>query len=89
MVFANIITTYRLVEEMSARDKVICISFVVCAQAALGYHLAFTANFQPTLIIPIMLGKLVGGVFAVALALVISVPAAERLENESQKTNST
>jgi ethanolamine transporter len=51
--------------------------------------LAFTANFQPTLIIPIMLGKLVGGVFAVALALVISVPAAERLENESQKTNST
>ena len=89
MVFANIITTYRLVEEMSARDKVICISFAVCAQAALGDHLAFTANFQPTLIIPIMLGKLAGGVFAVALALVISVPAAERLENESQKTNST
>lgn len=88
MVFANIIATYRLVEEMSARDMVICISFAVCAQAALGDHLAFTANFQPTLIIPIMLGKLAGGVFAVALALVISVPAAERLENESQKTNS-
>ena len=85
MVFANIIATYRLMDEMSARDKVICISFAVCAQAVLGDHLAFTANFQPTLIIPIMLGKLSGGVFAVVLALAISVPAAERLEKEDRQ----
>ena len=87
MVLANIIATYRLADEMRARDKVICISFAVCAQAALGDHLAFTANFQPTMIMPILLGKLAGGAFAVALALVISVPAAERMEKLSQNQN--
>ena len=80
MAMANIIATYHLADAMRARDKVICISFAVCGQAVIGDHLAFTANFQPTLIMPIMLGKLAGGVFAVAVALVISVPAAEELE---------
>ena len=47
MVFANIIATYHLSEEMRPRDLVLCIAFAVCAQAALGDHLAFTANFQP------------------------------------------
>ena len=61
-------------------NYVLCIAFAVCAQASFGDHFAFTANFQPSMIMPILLGKLAGGAFAVALALWISVPAAERLE---------
>ena len=80
MVLANVIATYHLFDDMRARDKVLCVAFAVCAQAALGDHLAFTANFQPTMIAPILFGKLAGGAFAVTLALVISVPAAERFE---------
>jgi ethanolamine transporter len=83
MVFANIIATYHLSEEMRPRDLVLCIAFAVCAQAALGDHLAFTANFQPTMIVAILAGKLIGGTFAVLLALKISVPAAVRLEREN------
>ena len=82
MVFANIIAVYHLFKKMNARDKVLCVALGVCAQATIGDHLAFTANFQPTLIMPILLAKLFGGLLAVAIAIKISVPAAQRFERE-------
>ncbi|WP_312624728.1 ethanolamine utilization protein EutH [Scandinavium sp.] len=83
MVLANIIAVYHLFREMRARDKVLCIAFGICAQATLGDHLAFTANFQPSLVIPIMAGKFFAGVLAIGIAIVISVPAAEQLEADT------
>ncbi|MDP1050901.1 ethanolamine utilization protein EutH, partial [Klebsiella quasipneumoniae] len=80
MVFANIIAVYHLFKKMNARDKVLCVALGVCAQATIGDHLAFTANFQPTLIMPILLAKLFGGLLAVGIAIKISVPAAQRYE---------
>ncbi|WP_058909864.1 ethanolamine utilization protein EutH [Entomohabitans teleogrylli] len=80
MVLANIIAVYHLFSNMKARDKVLCVAFGICAQATLGDHLAFTANFQPTLVVPIMIGKFVAGALAVAIAIFISVPAAEKME---------
>ena len=80
MVLANIIATYHMFPKMNARDKVITVAFGVCAQALIGDHLSFTANFQPTMILPILLGKLLAGLFAVWLAIKISVPMAEKLE---------
>ncbi|WP_149086603.1 ethanolamine utilization protein EutH [Pseudomonas prosekii] len=85
MVFANIIAVYHLFKKMNARDKVLCVALGVCAQATIGDHLAFTANFQPSLIMPILLAKLFGGLLAVAIAIRISVPAALRLEDEEKK----
>jgi len=82
MVLANIIATYHMFSKMNARDKVITVAFGVCAQALIGDHLSFTANFQPTMILPILLGKLLAGLFAVWLAIKISVPMAEKLEQE-------
>ncbi|GBU09360.1 ethanolamine utilization protein EutH [Gammaproteobacteria bacterium] len=84
MVLANIIATYHLFKKMKARDKVLCVAFGVCAQATIGDHLAFTANFQPTLILPILLGKLSGGIIAVLIAIKISVPAAEKFEKDDK-----
>jgi len=85
-VFANIIAVYHLFKDMNARDKVICVALGVCAQAVIGDHLAFTANFQPTLILPILLGKLAGGFIAVYIAIKISVPAANRYERQEKAT---
>ena len=51
----------------------------MCSAFLLGDHLAFTANFQPTLIAPVLAGKLVGGIAGFLLALWLSVPTAERL----------
>ena len=77
---ANILAMYRLVGRMRPRDKVLAIAFAVCAAFTFGDHLAFTANFQPTIILPLMIGKLLGGVAGFMLALWLSVPKAEQLE---------
>jgi ethanolamine transporter len=34
-----------------------------------GDHLAFSANFQPTIILPLLLGKLAGGIAGFAIAM--------------------
>ncbi|WP_349409993.1 ethanolamine utilization protein EutH [Pseudalkalibacillus sp. SCS-8] len=77
---ANILAMFKLIRSMPPKDKVINISFGVCAAFLLGDHLSFTANFQPTLILPIIIGKLSAGIIAIGVAYWISVPKARELE---------
>ena len=79
---ANILAMYHLIADMKVRDKVLCIAFAVCGAFMFGDHLAFTANFQPNMILPILVGKLSGGILGFILAMWIAVPAAERLEQQ-------
>ena len=81
---ANIIAMYRLIGRMRPRDKVLAIAFAVCAAFAFGDHLAFAANFQPTIILPLLLGKLLGGTCGFLLAVWLSVPKAEQLAREEE-----
>ncbi len=78
---ANILAMFRLIGDMRPKDKVLCIAFSVCAAFMFGDHLAFTANFQPNMILPILSGKLVGGITGFLLAYLLSVPAAIALES--------
>ncbi|MBH0229723.1 ethanolamine utilization protein EutH [Halobacillus yeomjeoni] len=77
---ANILAMFKLIKSMPPKDKVINIAFGVCAAFLLGDHLSFTANFQPTLIFPIIAGKLSAGVIAIGVAYWLSVPKARELE---------
>ncbi|MCA1021081.1 ethanolamine utilization protein EutH [Halobacillus litoralis] len=77
---ANILAMFKLIREMPPKDKVINISFAVCAAFLLGDHLSFTANFQPTLILPIIVGKLTAGIIGIGFAYWLSVPKARELE---------
>lgn len=77
---ANILAMFSLVRYMPPKDKVINISFAVCSAFLLGDHLSFTANFQPTIILPVILGKFLAGVIAIGLAIWLSVPTAKKLE---------
>ncbi|ATW25331.1 ethanolamine utilization protein EutH [Candidatus Formimonas warabiya] len=81
---ANILALFRIIKDMPAADKVKCIAFAVCSAFLFGDHLAFTANFQPTMIVPVMTGKLTAGLTAVGLAIWLSVPKAIKLEKEEQ-----
>lgn len=81
---ANILAMFQLVRYMRPKDKVINISFAVCAAFLLGDHLSFTANFQPNLILPVLIGKISAGVIAIGLAYWLSVPTALRLEEEDR-----
>ena len=77
---ANVLALLSMIKDMRARDKVVCLAFGVCAAFLFGDHLSFTANFQPSLIVPVLLGKLAGGVCAVAFARLLAVRHAEELE---------
>lgn len=81
---ANILALYHLIKSMPPKDKVLCIAFAVCSAFLLGDHLAFTANFQPNLILPLIIGKFTAGVLAIALAFWIAVPTALRLEEQDR-----
>ena len=72
----------RLIGDMPARDKVLAIAFCVCAAFSFGDHLAFAANLQPSIILPLLLGKLGGGICGFVIALWLSVPKALELEAE-------
>lgn len=82
---ANILAMFKLVSSMPPKDKVINISFAVCGAFLLGDHLSFTANFQPTLILPVMIGKFSAAVIGIALAYKLSVPKALELEKKDRQ----
>lgn len=79
---ANILAMFRLVAEMPPKDKVLVIAFAVCAAFTFGDHMAFSANFQPTLILPLIIGKLSGGLIGLTLAYWLAVPKAQQLGRE-------
>ena len=66
---ANSIATFGMVKDMDNRGKVVNIAFAVSAAFVFGDHLGFTAGFAPEMLPGVIVGKLVGGVSAVAVAL--------------------
>ena len=66
---ANSIATFGLLKDMNVRGKVVNIAFAVSAAFVFGDHLGFTAGFAPEMLMPMIVGKLVGGISAVAVAL--------------------
>lgn len=81
---ANILALFAIVKDMEAEDKVKCIAYGVCSAFLIGDHLSFTANFQPTLILPVMIGKFLGGCLAIFLAMKIAVPRARILAEKDR-----
>ena len=69
---ANSIATFNLVKDMDRRGKVVNIAFAVSAAFVFGDHLGFTAGFAPEMLPAMILGKLAGGISAVAVALWIT-----------------
>ncbi|MCQ2751488.1 MAG: ethanolamine utilization protein EutH [Coriobacteriales bacterium] len=79
---ANVLAALAMVKDMRARDKVIVMAFGVCCAFLFGDHLSFTANFQPSLIPAVMLGKIAGGIFCIIFAYLLAIKNAEKLEAE-------
>ena len=66
---ANSIAAFGMVKDMNRRGKVVNIAFAVSGAFVFGDHLGFTAGFAPEMIGPMIIGKLTGGISAVAAAL--------------------
>ena len=66
---ANSIATFGMVKDMDERGKVVNIAFAVSAAFVFGDHMGFTAGFAPEMLPAVILGKLAGGISAIAVAL--------------------
>ena len=69
---ANNIPMFQMLHDMDSRGKIVNVAFAVSAAFVFGDHLGFTAGFDDTMIFPMIVGKLVGGVTAVAAALFLT-----------------
>ena len=69
---ANSIATFNMVKDMDYRGKVVNIAFAVSAAFVFGDHLGFTAGFAPEMLPAMIVGKLAGGITAVAVALLLT-----------------
>ena len=69
---ANCIPTFSLIKEMDERGKVLNFAFLVSAGFVLGDHLAYCSASEQSLVFPLILGKLVGGLCALALAMLLT-----------------
>ncbi len=78
---ANSIPMFQMVKDMDAKGKIINFAFAVSAAFVFGDHLGFTAGFNSTMIVPMIVGKLVSGISAFILAVFIS----NKLLNKEKK----
>ena len=69
---ANSIATFGMVKDMDDRGKVVNIAFAVPAAFVFGDHLGFTAGFAPEMMGAMIVGKLVGGLTAIAAAWILT-----------------
>lgn len=69
---ANNIPMFGLMKDMDDRGKIINVAFAVSASFVFGDHLGFTAGVAKDMIFPMVVGKLIAGVTAVALAIMIA-----------------
>jgi ethanolamine transporter len=69
---ANSIPMFGLMKDMDNRGKIINVAFAVSAAFVFGDHLGFTAGFAPEMLTAVICGKLVGGITAIAVAMLLT-----------------
>ncbi len=69
---ANSIATIDSADKMNKKGRIINLAFAVSAAFVFGDHLAFTLSYNSQYIVPVIIGKLVAGVTAIAVAVFVS-----------------
>ncbi|MDR2482446.1 MAG: ethanolamine utilization protein EutH [Treponema sp.] len=69
---ANNIAMFQIMKNMDDRGKVINVAFAVSAAFVFGDHLGFVAGIDKSMILAVVVGKLVGGFSAVAIAYFVA-----------------
>lgn len=82
---ANNIPMFGMMKDMDHRGKIINVAFAVSAAFVFGDHLGFTAGVNKEMIFPMIVGKLVAGVTAVMVAMVITPKSDIKVENKKNK----
>ncbi|ENK1242013.1 ethanolamine utilization protein EutH [Clostridium sporogenes] len=75
---ANNIPMFGMMKDMDDKGKIINVAFAVSASFVFGDHLGFVAGVAKNMIFPMIIGKLVAGITAVAVAVFISNKIVEK-----------
>lgn len=62
---ANALALFPMIKDMQPIDKVKTLSYAVCGSFIIGDHLSFAASYQPNLIAPLIVGKIVAAIIAI------------------------
>jgi ethanolamine transporter len=65
---ATNVTTFGMMRDMDDKGVVLNSAFAVSAAFTFAGHLAFTMSFNADYLVPVIVGKLVAGIFAVVIA---------------------
>lgn len=66
---ANSVSLFVMTKDMKKRGIIIATAWMVTTSAVLGDHLGFTASVDPSMILPLVVTKVTGGLVAVPLAM--------------------
>lgn len=77
---ANNIPMFGLMKEMDNRGKIINVAFAVSGAFVFGDHLGFIAGVDKSMIFPMVVGKLVGGISAIVLAIIMFGKSEEKIK---------
>ena len=64
-------TTFGMMSKMDRKGTVLNAAFAVAASFTFGGHMAFTMAYDGNYVLPMIVAKIVAGVFAVLLALLL------------------
>ena len=78
---ATSVTTYGMVGKMDRRGIVLNSAFAISAAFTFAGHLAFTMAFDVTYVFPVIVGKLIAGISALFLAVIIEKKTTHPAEN--------
>lgn len=78
---ANNIPMFGMMKDMDDRGKIINVAFAVSASFVFGDHLGFVAGVEKDMIFPMIIGKLVGGITAIILAMFIANKTVNKQES--------
>lgn len=70
-------TAYGMMRDMDSKGVVLNAAFSVSAAFVFGSHLGFTMSFDEAYVVPMIVGKLIAGVSAVVLAMLVYKPSAK------------
>lgn len=81
---ANNIPMFGMMGKMDDRGKVLNVAFAVSAAFTFGDHLGFTAANMPGMIFAVIVGKLVGGLTALGVAMLIAPKASTPITTQER-----
>lgn len=77
---ANNIPMFGMLKDMDENGKIINVAFAVSAAFVFGDHLGFTGGVNKSMIFPMIVGKLVGGITAIVVAKILFARKKNKIE---------